>query len=81
MRYRDINPPNEWGEAPDQGIAVTPSTEMYLFALLPSKEPKHRIEPRFQAGGWSRLPLPPMLDWSPPQQSSCRKQISSQCPA
>ncbi|MFD1196789.1 hypothetical protein ACFQ3K_00740 [Brucella gallinifaecis] len=37
MRYRDINPPNEWGEAPDQGIAVTPLTEMYLFALLPQQ--------------------------------------------
>lgn len=37
MRYRDINPPNDWAESPDPGIAVTPSTEMFLFALLPQE--------------------------------------------
>lgn len=37
MRYRDINSPNDWGEAPDPGIAVKPSTEMYLYALLPQE--------------------------------------------
>ncbi|MCL7999817.1 hypothetical protein M8994_16375 [Brucella sp. 21LCYQ03] len=37
MRYRDIKTPNEWGESPDRGIAVTPYTQMFLFALLPQK--------------------------------------------
>lgn len=76
MRYRDINPPNDWGEAPDPGIAVKPSTEMYLYALLPQEGAGARIEPQFQAGGWSRLRPPPMRDWSPPKQNSCRKQSS-----
>lgn len=34
MRYRDI-PLWSGGETPDQVIAVAPSTEMYLFAVLP----------------------------------------------
>jgi len=37
VRYRDINPPNDWGESPDSGIPVTPSTEMFLFVLLPQE--------------------------------------------
>lgn len=35
MRYRDINPPDGWGETPDPGVAADLSSTMFLFALLP----------------------------------------------
>lgn len=35
MRYRDINPPNGWGEQPDPGVDADPSSTMFLFAQMP----------------------------------------------
>lgn len=35
MPYRDWNGFSKWGEKPDPGVAVSPSSNLFLFALMP----------------------------------------------